>query len=82
MPNASVDFVAVDFETANASRASACAVGLTVVRGGQVVETVSWLVKPHESVADFHPLNVSIHGITPAMVEADGVGWVETRQRM
>ncbi|WP_237237585.1 exonuclease domain-containing protein [Rothia nasimurium] len=82
MPNASVDFVAVDFETANASRASACAVGLTVVRGGQVVDTVSWLVKPHESVADFHPLNVSIHGITPAMVEADGVGWGETRQRM
>ena len=29
-----VDFTAIDFETANASSASACAVGLVRVRGG------------------------------------------------
>ena len=41
-----LDFVAVDFETANGKRESACAVGVAVVRNGRVQSSDSWLVKP------------------------------------
>ncbi|MBM7051928.1 exonuclease domain-containing protein [Rothia sp. ZJ1223] len=82
MSNPALSFVAIDFETANASRASACSVGLTKVIEGEVVETVSWLIQPHESVSEFHPINISIHGITSEMVAQDGINWVETVQRM
>jgi DNA polymerase-3 subunit epsilon len=34
----SLDFVAIDFETANSEWGSACAVGLTVIRGGRVTD--------------------------------------------
>lgn len=63
-----ISFTAIDFETANNFRASACAVGLTKVRAGQVVEQVSWLIKPLPRYAEFHPINVGIHGITAAHV--------------
>ncbi|HET8877955.1 MAG TPA: exonuclease, partial [Arthrobacter sp.] len=36
-----LDFTAIDFETANGFRGSPCAVGLTKVRGGVVVEEAS-----------------------------------------
>jgi len=58
-----LDFTAIDFETANGFRGSPCAVGLTKVRGGQVVAEASWLMRPppdHDHF-DFH--NVRIHGI-------------------
>lgn len=63
-----ISFTAIDFETANNFRASACAVGLTKVRAGKVVDQVSWLIKPLPGYADFHPVNVGIHGITAAHV--------------
>jgi DNA polymerase-3 subunit epsilon len=40
------DFVAIDFETANHDRWSACAVGLTAVRRGEVVSSTSHLIRP------------------------------------
>lgn len=57
-----MDFTALDFETANNARESACEIGLSRVEGGRVVETKSWLVKP---VGPFLPWNVRIHGIRP-----------------
>ena len=42
MSEMGLDFVAIDFETANASRASACAVGLAVVEDGVVTAQDSW----------------------------------------
>lgn len=68
IPPASLDYTAIDFETANGSRASACAVGLAKVRGGQVVETASWLIKPPRGADEFLPWNVRIHGITAEKV--------------
>lgn len=41
-----IDFVAIDFETANFSRGSACAVGVARVRAGQVVEQAEWFIDP------------------------------------
>jgi len=63
-----MDFVAIDFETANAKRASACSIGMARVRGGEIVETFYELIKPEPF--DFNYINISIHGITPEMVGA------------
>lgn len=63
-----ISFTAIDFETANNFRASACTVGMTKVRAGVVVDQVSWLMKPLPGYDDFHPVNIGIHGITAAQV--------------
>lgn len=58
-------FVTVDFETANASRASACSMGLVRVEDGEVVEKFTSLIKPHGRHAEFGRIQMGIHGITP-----------------
>ncbi|MEJ1090991.1 3'-5' exonuclease [Microbacterium istanbulense] len=64
-----LDFTAIDFETANSSPASACSVGLVRVRGGEVVATAGWLIRPPVGHDDFQEWNVRIHGIRPQDVE-------------
>jgi DNA polymerase III subunit epsilon len=61
-----MNFVAIDFETATADRASACAVGLVVVKKGKITDRFSSLIRPPR--LDFNPRNIAIHGITPADV--------------
>lgn len=63
-----LDFTAIDFETANGFRGSPCAVGLTKVRGGRVVEEAAWLMRPPADHDHFEYHNVRIHGITAADV--------------
>lgn len=58
-----LDFTAIDFETANSSNASACAVGLVRVRGGAVVAKTGWLIQPPAPHDVFFDLNTRIHGI-------------------
>jgi len=58
-----LDFTAIDFETANSSSASACAVGLVRVRAGRVVARTGWLIHPPAGHDRFFDLNVGIHGI-------------------
>ena len=58
-----LDFTAIDFETANSSRASACSVGLVRVRAGQVVAAEGWLIKPPPGHDEFLEWNTKIHGI-------------------
>ncbi|QKJ19077.1 3'-5' exonuclease [Microbacterium hominis] len=60
-----LDFTAIDFETANSSNASACAVGLVRVRDGAVVAKTGWLIQPPPGHDAFFELNVRIHGIRP-----------------
>lgn len=69
-----LDFTAIDFETANSSSASACAVGLARVRDGQVVETAGWLIKPPPGHDRFFDVNTRIHGIREEDV-ADAKSW-------
>ncbi|WP_373070755.1 exonuclease domain-containing protein [Gemmatimonas sp.] len=57
-----VDFVAIDFETANRKRESVCAVGVAIVCDGVVVEQASTLVNPD---SEFSPYNSAITGIGP-----------------
>jgi len=65
-----LDFTAIDFETANPSTASACAVGLARVRGGRVVATASWLIQPPPGHDEFAEWNTRIHGIRATDVVA------------
>ena len=57
-------FLAIDFETANAQRVSACSLGCVKVIDGDVVSKQSYLIKP---VGEYSPINIKIHGITPDM---------------
>lgn len=60
-----LDFTAIDFETANSSSASACAVGLARVRDGRIVARAGWLIQPPPGHDRFFELNIGIHGIQP-----------------
>lgn len=61
-----MDFVAIDFETANETRGSACSVGIVVVEGNQIVDKQHFFIKPLDM--RFEKINVGIHGITPEVV--------------
>ena len=56
-----MDFIALDFETANHQRDSVCEMGIAVVVNGRVTESRSWLVRPQLNW--FHAMNTRIHGI-------------------
>ncbi|MGH1589061.1 3'-5' exonuclease [Methylobacterium phyllosphaerae] len=58
--------LALDFETANERRDSACAVGLAWIADGRVVRRESHLIRPPEM--RFAPGNIRVHGILPADV--------------
>lgn len=76
-----LNFVAIDFETANSQRGSACSVGMVRIRDGEVVAQESFLIKPHESLGDFGDFQMKIHKITPAHVE-DAPGWDDGVRRI
>jgi DNA polymerase-3 subunit epsilon len=63
LPQPADDWVAIDFETATRARDSACALGVATIRGGTVVETRSWLIRPPGNAYEYW--NVRVHGITP-----------------
>ena len=52
-------FVAIDFETADHGRDSACAVGLVRVEDGRIVQRVSQLIRPPRDHFEF----THVHGI-------------------
>ncbi|QAA34540.1 exonuclease domain-containing protein [Clostridium manihotivorum] len=64
-----MNFIAIDFETANEKRNSPCSIGIVVVKDGQLVERIHHLIRPMEM--RFMPINIGIHGIRPAMVEKE-----------
>ena len=59
-----MNFVAIDFETANEDRGSACEIGLVRFSGGQAVDRFQSLIYQDY----FNPFNVSLHGITEKQV--------------
>lgn len=56
-----INFIAIDFETATAKRSSICEAGICVAKGGKVVETKSWLVRPEDDRYSYW--NIQILGI-------------------
>ncbi|GAB5403581.1 MAG: exonuclease domain-containing protein [Aureliella sp.] len=78
-----MDFIAIDFETANHSPSSACQLAAVVVEGGEIVAEHCWLIRPPRSY--FAPKNIEIHGIRRQdVVDAPSMGklWPEFRDIM
>jgi DNA polymerase-3 subunit epsilon len=60
-----VTFAAIDFETANASRTSACALAVVRVEGTKIAKSGRWLIRPPGNCRfDF----TWLHGIGPEQV--------------
>lgn len=57
-----MDFIGIDFETANHYRSSACSVGLVKVIDNVIVDKRYYLIKPTPEYYD--PINTRIHGLT------------------
>ena len=57
-----MNWVAIDFETANAKHSSACALGIAMVEDGRIIKRASWLIRPRELYFNYY--NTYIHGIT------------------
>ncbi|MDP2410084.1 MAG: exonuclease domain-containing protein [Pseudolabrys sp.] len=55
--------IAIDFETANEERRSACAIGLAWIESGAVVRRERRLIRPREMRFNWH--NIRVHGIRP-----------------
>jgi len=64
--NRTLNFVAVDVETANADMASLCQIGVARFEGGALSQEWKTYVDPEDY---FDPFNVSIHGIDEALVK-------------
>lgn len=62
-----MDFIALDFETANSNRHSACSIGVVKVEDFKVVSKKSFLIKPKDNYFDWR--NTEIHGINHDMVK-------------
>lgn len=54
------DFIAIDFETANPQRVSACAIGYARISDHKMIETNGYLIKP---IGGHAPFQSKIHGI-------------------
>ncbi|MBR7794628.1 MULTISPECIES: 3'-5' exonuclease [Virgibacillus] len=55
-----MDFVSIDFETANEKRSSPCAVGIVVSDGENITDEYYSLINP---MMNFRSMNIQVHGI-------------------
>ena len=60
--NEIMDFIAIDFETANSKRSSICSMGVAIVEKGKLVGTEHFYVKPTPNYYD--GFNTFLHGIS------------------
>lgn len=63
-----MDFIAIDFETANNKKSSVCALGMVFVKNNVVVDKESYLIKPTPNEFQYEK-HTEIHGITSKDVE-------------
>jgi DNA polymerase III subunit epsilon len=57
-----MNFIAIDFETANRSRSSICSMGVAIVQNGKLTETAHFYIKPTPDYYDSY--NTALHGIS------------------
>lgn len=62
-----MNFIAIDFETANHNRSSACQVGLAKVIDNQIIETKSYYIKPTPNY--YEAINKQIHHIDESITD-------------
>ena len=80
----SIDFIAIDFETACSNTNSACSIGIVAVDDLRIVDSFYSLIQPPNLY--FDSKNIAIHGITPQMTESaptldelwPEIGWMFT----
>ena len=65
-----MDFIALDFETANADMSSICQIGLADFKNGLLQEEWKTYIDPEDF---FDEINVSIHGIDESTVEGSPI---------
>lgn len=78
-----MDFTAIDFETANRHRDSACQLAAVRVRGGVIVDKAMWMIRPTPMY--FAPGNIRVHGITPDRVASEptfGECWPDISRKL
>ena len=56
-----MNFIAIDFETANSNRSSICSMGIAVVENGKLIGSEHFLIKPTPDYYDSY--NTFLHGI-------------------
>jgi DNA polymerase III epsilon subunit-like protein len=76
-----LDFTAIDFETANSYRGSPCSVGLAKVRNGFVIDELTTLIRPPAPYEYFDGFNTLLHGINAQMVR-NAPQWPEALARI
>lgn len=57
------NFIAIDFETANSSRSSACTLGLAEYKNNKLIDTKYWIFKPVPF--KFDSMNIKVTGLNP-----------------
>ena len=62
-----MEYVAIDFQTANRWHKSACSVALVTVKDGKIIDTFYSMIRP--SILHFDKENTALHGITKEMVK-------------
>ncbi|HET6352509.1 MAG TPA: 3'-5' exonuclease [Coriobacteriia bacterium] len=55
-------WVAIDFETATREATSACALGIAVIEGLEIVDEAAWLIRPPFNDYDYQ--NTAVHGLS------------------
>ncbi|WP_159619461.1 hypothetical protein [Arthrobacter zhaoguopingii] len=76
-----LDFVAIDFETANPNHASVCQIGIARIRDGIVTHKATGFFLPSEGDREFGYWNKKVHGLSFAMGE-NALGWESTLPRL
>jgi len=57
-----INFAAIDFETANKSGSSVCAVGIVIVKNGEITDKFYSLIQPEPNYYNYW--NTRVHGLT------------------
>jgi DNA polymerase-3 subunit epsilon len=77
----SLDFVAIDFETANPKRASVIQIGLTRILDSEVRGRVSRFVTPPPGHERFDRFSVQVHGLTARSL-VNPLSWPDAMERL
>lgn len=62
-----MDFIAIDFETADCKNSIPCSLGITLAKNNIIAKRMSFLINPEIQIS---PYNTRIHGITNEMVNS------------
>ncbi|MFN8714031.1 MAG: 3'-5' exonuclease [Bacteroidota bacterium] len=65
-----MNFIAIDFETANSARSSICSMGAAIVQNGKLIDTAHFYIQPIPNY--FDSFNTYLHGISDADTRSKG----------